>query len=278
MIELYHQSSSKVSKLITRAYSTSFSLGILGLKKKYRRPIYNIYGFVRVADEIVDSFHGFDKRILLKRFWKETELALIEGVSPNPVLHSFQETVNKYKIDSKLIDTFLTSMEMDLDDRTYEQEDYEKYILGSAEVVGLMCLKVFVDGDEAYYEKLKPNAMKLGSAFQKINFLRDISADYNLLGRTYFPNIDFSDFNDDAKREIEKDIAIDFRMGYQGILDLPKGTRFGVYIAYMYYFSLFKKIMGTASVSIFKTRIRIKNSKKYMLFASSYIRHVFNFL
>jgi len=150
--------------------------------------------------------------------------------------------------------------------------------LGSAEVVGLMCLKVFVGGDEAYYEKLKPNAMKLGSAFQKINFLRDISADYNLLGRTYFPNIDFSDFNDDAKREIEKDIAIDFRMGYQGILDLPKGTRFGVYIAYMYYFSLFKKIMGTASGSIFKTRIRIKNSKKYMLFASTYIRHVFNFL
>jgi|TARA_B110000444_G_scaffold53689_1_gene49698 phytoene/squalene synthetase len=278
MIELYHKTSFGISRLITRAYSTSFSLGILGLDKKYRASIYNIYGFVRLADEIVDSFHGFDKKTLLKRFWKETRLSIKEGISVNPVLHSFQQTVNQYKIDESLIETFLTSMEMDLEDRHYEQEDYEKYILGSAEVVGLMCLKIFVDGDESKYKDLTPYAMKLGAAFQKINFLRDISADYNLLGRTYFPSINFSDFNDDAKRSIEKDIAVDFRNGYEGILKLPKGTRFGVYIAYMYYYSLFKKIMGTASGSIFKTRIRIKNSKKYRLFLSSYVRHILNLL
>lgn len=278
MIELYHKTSFGISRLITRAYSTSFSLGILGLDKKYRASIYNIYGFVRLADEIVDSFHGFDRKTLLKRFWKETRLSIKEGISVNPVLHSFQQTVNQYKIDESLIETFLTSMEMDLEDRHYEQEDYEKYILGSAEVVGLMCLKIFVDGDESKYKDLTPYAMKLGAAFQKINFLRDISADYNLLGRTYFPSINFSDFNDDAKRSIEKDIAVDFRNGYEGILKLPKGTRFGVYIAYMYYYSLFKKIMGTASGSIFKTRIRIKNSKKYRLFLSSYVRHILNLL
>ena len=278
MIELYHKTSFGISRLITRAYSTSFSLGILGLEKKYRGPTYNIYGFVRLADEIVDSFHGYEKKILLKRFWKETRLSIKEGISVNPVLHSFQHTVNKYKIDESLIETFLTSMEMDLEDRQYEQEDYEKYILGSAEVVGLMCLKIFVDGDEVKYKNLTPYAMKLGSAFQKINFLRDISADYNLLGRTYFPSINFTDFNDDAKRAIEKDIALDFRNGYEGILKLPKGTRFGVYIAYMYYYSLFKKIMGTASGSIFRTRIRIKNSKKYRLFLSSYVRHILNLL
>ena len=278
MIELYHKTSFGISRLITRAYSTSFSLGILGLEKKYRGPIYNIYGFVRLADEIVDSFHGYEKKILLKRFWKETRLSIKEGISVNPVLHSFQHTVNKYKIDESLIETFLTSMEMDLEDRQYEQEDYEKYILGSAEVVGLMCLKIFVGGDEVKYKNLTPYAMKLGSAFQKINFLRDISADYNLLGRTYFPSINFTDFNDDAKRAIEKDIAVDFRNGYEGILRLPKGTRFGVYIAYMYYYSLFKKIMGTASGSIFKTRIRIKDSKKYRLFLSSYVRHILNLL
>ena len=278
MIELYHKTSFGISRLITRAYSTSFSLGILGLDKKYRASIYNIYGFVRLADEIVDSFHGFDKKTLLKRFWKETRLSIKEGISVNPVLHSFQQTVNQYKIDESLIETFLTSMEMDLEDRHYEQEDYEKYILGSAEVVGLMCLKIFVDGDDSKYKDLTPYAMKLGAAFQKINFLRDISADYNLLGRTYFPSINFSDFNDDAKRSIEKDIAVDFRNGYEGILKLPKGTRFGVYIAYMYYYSLFKKIMGTASGSIFKTRIRIKNSKKYRLFLSSYVRHILNLL
>ena len=278
MMHLYHSSSDRINKLITRAYSTSFSLGILGLNRSLRDPIYGIYGFVRVADEIVDTFHGFDKATLLKRFWKDTHLALDEGVSTNPVLHSFQRVVNTYQIDRSLIDTFLASMEMDLDDRTYSQAEYEKYILGSAEVVGLMCLKVFVGGNQAKYEELTPFAMKLGSAFQKINFLRDVSADSNTLGRTYFPNVDLTAFDDDAKRAIEEDIAVDFRMGYEGILRLPKGARFGVYIAYMYYYALFQKIMRTPSTHIFQSRIRINNPKKYRLFLSSYVRHALNLL
>ena len=278
MMELYHQSSVRINKLITRAYSTSFSLGILGLNRALRNPIYSIYGFVRVADEIVDSFHGHDKAVLLKRFWKETHLALEEGVSTNPVLHSFQLVVHEFKIDQSLIDTFLASMEMDLEDREYNQAEYEKYILGSAEVVGLMCLKIFVRGDQRQYEALTPYAMKLGSAFQKINFLRDVSADFNTLGRTYFPNVDLSSFDDDAKRAIEEDIAMDFRMGYEGILRLPKGARFGVYIAYMYYYALFQKIMRTPSAHIFQSRIRINNPKKYRLFVSSYLRHALNLL
>jgi phytoene synthase len=278
MMDLYHRSSDRVNKLITRAYSTSFSLGILGLNKELRDPIYGIYGFVRVADEIVDTFHGHDQRALLKRFWAETHLALDEGISTNPVLHSFQNVVNTYQIDRSLIDTFLTSMEMDLEDREYSQSEYEKYILGSAEVVGLMCLKVFVNGDQKKYEALTPFAMKLGSAFQKINFLRDVSADFHALGRTYFPNVDLTAFDDDAKRAIEQDIAVDFRMGYEGILRLPKGSRFGVYIAYMYYYALFQKIMRTPSAAIFNSRIRINNPKKYRLFVSSYVRHALNLL
>ncbi|MDG1252968.1 MAG: phytoene/squalene synthase family protein [Schleiferiaceae bacterium] len=278
MIELYHQSSIRINKLITRAYSTSFSLGILGLNRALRNPIYAIYGFVRVADEIVDTFHGHDQAALLKRFWNDTHLALDEGVSTNPVLHSFQRVVNEFKIDRSLIDTFLASMEMDLEDRNYTQEEYEKYILGSAEVVGLMCLKIFVRGDQKQYEELTPFAMKLGSAFQKINFLRDVSADFNTLGRSYFPNVDLSAFDDDSKRAIEEDIALDFRMGYEGILRLPKGARFGVYIAYMYYYSLFQKIMRTPSARIFNSRIRINNPKKYRLFVSCYVRHALNLL
>ncbi|KRO69280.1 MAG: phytoene synthase [Cryomorphaceae bacterium BACL7 MAG-120322-bin74] len=278
MMELYHRSSDRINKLITRAYSTSFSLGILGLNKSLRDPVYGIYGFVRIADEIVDTFQGHDKAKLLKRFWQDTHLALEEKVSINPVLHSFQRVVHQYNIDPSLIDTFLSSMEMDLEDRTYSQAEYEKYILGSAEVVGLMCLKVFVKGDEAQYQALTPSAMKLGSAFQKINFLRDVSADFHALGRTYFPNVDLSRFDDDAKRAIEADIAIDFRRGYEGILRLPKGARFGVYIAYMYYYDLFKKIMRTPSARIFQSRIRIHNQKKYRLFVSSYVRHALNLL
>ena len=278
MMELYHRSSDRINKLITRAYSTSFSLGILGLNKSLRDPIYGIYGFVRIADEIVDTFQGHDKAKLLKRFWQDTHLALEEKVSINPVLHSFQRVVHQYNIDPSLIDTFLSSMEMDLEDRTYSQAEYEKYILGSAEVVGLMCLKVFVKGDEAQYQALTPSAMKLGSAFQKINFLSDVSADFNALGRTYFPNVDLSRFDDDAKRAIEADIAIDFRRGYEGILRLPKGARFGVYIAYMYYYDLFNKIMRTPSARIFQSRIRIHNQKKYRLFVSSYVRHALNLL
>jgi phytoene/squalene synthetase len=277
-MDFYTKTSIATSKEITKAYSTSFSLGILGLSKPLRPPIYAIYGFVRVADEIVDTFHGKNQRDLLERFWSETDRAIDEGISTNPVLQSFQYVVNEYQIDRGLINTFLRSMEMDLDDQNFDQATYEQYILGSAEVVGLMCLKVFVEGDQARYEELTPFAMKLGSAFQKINFLRDVAQDFQSLGRSYFPNVDLSNFNDEAKMAIERDIERDFRKGYEGILQLPKGSRFGVYIAYMYYYALFQKIMRTPSSEVFKTRIRITNRKKYRLFASSFVRHVLNLL
>ena len=233
---------------------------------------------MRVADEIVDTFHGTNQRDMLERFWADTDRAIDEGISTNPVLHAFQYVVNAYQIDRGLINTFLRSMEMDLEDRTYDQSAYEQYILGSAEVVGLMCLKVFVKGDQAQYEALTPYAMKLGSAFQKINFLRDVAADFQALGRTYFPNVDLAQFDDDAKMAIERDIERDFRKGYEGILRLPKGSRFGVYIAYMYYYALFQKIMRTPSSEVFSSRIRISNRKKYRLFASSFVRHALNLL
>ena len=277
-MDLYTKTSIRTSKEITKAYSTSFSLGILGLSKPLRDPIYAVYGFVRVADEIVDTFHGTNQRDLLERFWADTDRAIDEGISTNPVLQAFQYVVNAYQIDRGLINTFLRSMEMDLEDRTYDQSAYEQYILGSAEVVGLMCLKVFVKGDQAQYEALTPYAMKLGSAFQKINFLRDVAADFQALGRTYFPNVDLAQFDDDAKMAIERDIERDFRKGYEGILRLPKGSRFGVYIAYMYYYALFQKIMRTPSSEVFSSRIRISNRKKYRLFASSFVRHALNLL
>jgi phytoene synthase len=278
MKAIYDRSSFAISKLVTKRYSTSFSLGILGLDKKYHDPIYAIYGFVRLADEIVDSFEGYPQRELLERFKADTYRALEEKISLNPVLHAFQETVRKYAIDRSLIDTFLASMEMDLTDSAHDQSSYELYILGSAEVVGLMCLKVFVDGNEQQYTHLTYSAMKLGSAFQKINFLRDLSADFHTLGRTYFPDVDLRHFDWAAKKSIEKDIALDFRRGYEGILKLPKGARFGVYIAYMYYYALFQKIMQSPPEDLFHQRIRINNPKKYRLFASSYVRHSLNLL
>jgi phytoene/squalene synthetase len=277
-MDFYTKTSIVTSKEITKAYSTSFSLGILGLSKPLRSPIYAIYGFVRVADEIVDTFHGKNQRDLLERFWSETDRAIDEGISTNPVLQSFQYVVNEYQIDRSLINTFLRSMEMDLKDQNFDQATYEQYILGSAEVVGLMCLKVFVQGDQARYDELTPFAMKLGSAFQKINFLRDVAQDFQSLGRSYFPNVDLTNFNDEAKMAIERDIERDFRKGYEGILQLPKGSRFGVYIAYMYYYALFQKIMRTPSSEVFMTRIRIGNRKKYRLFASSFVRHMLNLL
>jgi len=238
-----------------------------------RNAVYGIYGFVRFADEIVDTFHDYNKRELLEDFRKETDKSIAQGISLNPILNSFQATVNKYQIDHELIDTFLNSMEMDLSDREYNQEEYEKYILGSAEVVGLMCLKVFTLGDETLYQKLKPNAMKLGSAFQKINFLRDIQEDYNALGRNYFPNVDISRMTEEDKKMIEEDIQKDFHEGFLGILGLPKKARFGVYLAYVYYFGLFKKIKALPPTKIMKERIRIPNYGKYYLFAESYLRH-----
>jgi phytoene/squalene synthetase len=278
MKALYDNVSIKMSKTITRAYSTSFSLGIFFLSKKFHNPIYAIYGFVRIADEIVDTFHDFNKNELLQRFWKDTYQAIDEGISLNPVLNSFQAVVREYNIDKELIDTFLRSMEMDLTEKAYDQNGYEEYILGSAEVVGLMCLKVFVEGDQEKYEKLKPYAMKLGSAFQKINFLRDLHADYEAMGRTYFPGVDMNEFSEEIKQQIEADIAVDFDLGLQGIMKLPSSSRFGVYVAYVYFYALLRKIQNTPSTRILHERIRIKNRNKIALLLRSYVRYSFNAL
>jgi 15-cis-phytoene synthase len=277
-LDLYTDVCYKCSKLVTNNYSTSFSLGVSLLHKDFIMPIHAIYGFVRFADEIVDTFHNHDKKDLLDRFIKETHDSINTGISLNPILQSFQDTVNKYKIDIQLIDTFLKSMEMDLDKTKYNKEGYEEYILGSAEVVGLMCLKIFVEGDEKKYQELKPDAMKLGSAFQKINFLRDLKADVHTLGRSYFPGFNSDNFNLETKKEIEKDIQKDFDAGLRGIKKLPKKARLGVYLAYIYYVSLFKKIQKTAPEKVLDSRIRITDSKKYFLFLSSYFRHRFNMI
>ena len=278
MKALFDSVSIRASRMTTKAYSTSFSLGILGLDKIYRDPIYAIYGFVRFADEIVDSFEGYSQKELLDRFWKDTYLALDEKISLNPILNSFQQVVSAFDIDRELIETFLKSMEMDLYKNDYDEAGYKAYILGSAEVVGLMCLKVFVDGDEKRYQELKKPAMQLGSAFQKINFLSDLNEDYHSLGRTYFPGVDLNEFNEQVKAEIEADIELDFRAGYQGIKQLPKGARFGVYIAYVYYYSLFKKICSTHADIILNERVRISNKRKYGLLLSSYVRHTINWI
>ncbi len=280
MKNIFDNLSHEMSTLTTKKYSTSFSLGISFLKKDLQKPIYAVYGFVRFADEIVDSFHNFDKADLLADFKKQTYEAIEKGISLNPILNSFQWAVNKYNIPLNLIETFLASMEMDLESETasFDQSKYEQYILGSAEVVGLMCLKIFVRGDETAYQKLKDSAMKLGSAFQKINFLRDLKADYQDLGRTYFPGINMEDFSSEVKKEIEEDIAKDFHEGYQGIIQLPKDARFGVYMAYIYYYKLFTKIKSTSAETILNERIRIPNNKKYSLFVFSYLRHNFNMI
>lgn len=275
---LYNDVSYECSKLVTKSYSTSFSLGVSLLHRDFIMPVHAIYGFVRFADEIVDTFHTNNKRELLDRFKKDTHDAIKDRISLNPILQSFQDTVNKYNIDIELIDTFLRSMEMDLDKNNYNQAGYEEYILGSAEVVGLMCLKIFVEGDEKMYLKLKPDAMKLGSAFQKINFLRDIKADVHTLGRAYFPGFEIENFNVGTKKEIETDIQKDFDAGLRGIKELPKKARLGVYLAYIYYISLFRKIKNTCPDKIMNTRIRISNSKKYMLFVGSYFKHQFNLI
>lgn len=278
MKQLFDTVSLKTSKMVTNSYSTSFSLGIKFLDKKFHYPIYSIYGFVRFADEIVDSFHDFNKEELLAEFKADTYKAIEKGISLNPILNSFQKVVNDYKIDLHLIETFLKSMEMDLDKKEYDAEGYKNYILGSAEVVGLMCLKVFVSGDQKMYEQLTPYAMALGSAFQKINFLRDLHADYLGMGRVYFPNIELSQLNAATKAELEKDIEIDFNKGLEGIKMLPKNSRFGVYVAYIYYRKLLNKIQSLNHTRILEERISIPNSQKIALFASSYVRHSLNLL
>ncbi|MGV0940971.1 phytoene/squalene synthase family protein [Empedobacter sp. ULE_I140] len=273
MKQLFDELSYSVSKMTTQKYSTSFSLGILALKPSIRSAIYAIYGYVRLADEIVDSFHGYNKEKLLKRLRKETLHALNERISLNPILQSFQETVNNYKIDKELIDQFLSSMEMDLQQIEYDSDLYKTYILGSAEVVGLMCLQVFTDGNKDKYAELKPYAMKLGSAFQKINFLRDLKEDYHILGRTYFPNVDISGFDNKIKYAIEKEIEEEFDEALIGIKKLPASSIFGVYLAYKYYLSLFKKIKKKSSKEILNGRIRIANSEKAFVAFKSYIRY-----
>jgi len=273
MKKLFDELSYKVSKTTTKQYSTSFSLGILALSPKIRNPIYAIYGYVRLADEIVDSFHGFNKQKLLSRFRQETTLALEEKISLNPILQSFQETVHKYQIDFQLIDQFLRSMEMDLHKIDYDSDLYKEYILGSAEVVGLMCLQIFVEGDKEAFERLKPFAMTLGSAFQKVNFLRDMKDDYFVLGRTYFPNVDISDFDNEVKSNIEKEIESEFREALEGIKKLPRSSRFGVYLAYRYYVSLFNKIKKTSANNIINQRIRISNSRKISIMMGCYVEY-----
>lgn len=278
MKELFDQLSAECSKITTRRYSTSFSLGIYFLSKKIRGPIYAIYGFVRFADEIVDSFHEYDKKYLLDKFKRDCFEAIEQGISLNPVLNSFQKVVNEYQIDHSLIHEFLNSMEMDLEPAVYSRDKYESYILGSAEVVGLMCLSVFTDGDRDYYEKLKPFAMKLGSTFQKVNFLRDVKADYLNLNRNYFPGVDLGNFSDEQKKAIEVEIEEEFRLALIGIKQLPLSSRSGVYLSYIYYKELFNKIKGISANEIMDRRIRISNPHKIGLMFDSMIRYKMNFL
>jgi 15-cis-phytoene synthase len=278
MKELFDQVALRCSKLTTRAYSTSFSLGILCLQKELRNPIYSIYGFVRFADEIVDTFHGYNKRKLLDRFKTETYKAIEEGISLNPILHSYQQTVKEYNIDRSSIDLFLRSMEMDLERMAYDSSRLKQYILGSAEVVGLMCLRVFVKGDNQRYEELKSFAMSLGSAFQKTNFLRDLQADYVHMGRSYFPDVDLEQFDEEKKKEIEASIRHDFNEGLKGIKLLPRTSRFGVYVTYVYYLALFNKIRNTPCEKVLESRIRICNRHKATLLAYSYVKHQLNLI
>jgi phytoene/squalene synthetase len=278
MKHLFDELSYSVSKITTKKYSTSFSLGILALKPSIRSAIYAIYGYVRLADEIVDSFHGYDKEKLLNRLKVETENALQEGISLNPILQSFQETVHKYQIEKKLIEQFLHSMEMDLQKIDYNSDLYNEYIYGSAEVVGLICLQVFTDGEREKYEELKPYAMKLGSAFQKVNFLRDLKDDYQILGRTYFPNIDMEVFDNGVKYQIEKGIEEEFKEALIGIKKLPHSSMFGVYLAYKYYLSLFQKIKRKSSKDILNSRVRVPNSEKAFVAFKSYVRYKTAFL
>ncbi|MEL6841944.1 MAG: phytoene/squalene synthase family protein, partial [Bacteroidota bacterium] len=268
-MQFYQDTCLECSKLITKRYSTSFTLGIRTLARKYHEPIYAIYGFVRYADEIVDTFHGYDKAQLLARFRKDTYQAIEDGISLNPVLQSFQSVVREYKIEHDLIEAFLHSMEMDLHFQIYNQSQYEEYIYGSAEVVGLMCLRVFCEGDEAQYQSLRAPACSLGSAFQKVNFLRDMKSDYFERGRVYFPGVDFRHFDEKAKHEIEADIARDFEHAYTGIIRLPEGAKKGVYLAYRYYLRLLKKIAKAPASEVQEKRIRVPDNQKFAILLSS---------
>ena len=278
MIELYHKVSLNASKNVTQLYSTSFSMGIKLLDKNIHDAIFSIYGFVRLADEIVDTFHDYPKSEMLQEFKDETYKALDRKISVNPILHAFQMVVNKYSIERDLIDKFLLSMEQDLNDIQYSSVGYKEYIVGSAEVVGLMCLKVFVNGDNDLYLKLEEPARRLGAAFQKINFLRDVKSDYQELGRTYFPGVDLEKFSPDEKLKIEEDIQNDFESAIEGIVKLPSSSRLGVYVAYRYYFSLFKKIKKVSSDRLMEERIRVPNFKKLFITFESMFQNQFNWI
>ena len=277
-MHLFHRVSEQCSRATTELYSTSFSSAIRLLHHDLRQPIFNIYGLVRFADEIVDTFHDFDKHLLLEEFRKKTFDAIDRGLSLNPILHSFQLTVNRYNIDRSLIEAFFTSMEMDLQEQQYSDEKYKEYIYGSAEVVGLMCLYVFCEGDRILYERLKEPARSLGAAFQKVNFLRDVKADFHTLERTYFPGCDFRNFTKQDKEKIEADIENDFSMAYNGICQLPLKAKFGVYVAYKYYLSLFRKIRKLKPARIFEERVRIPNYRKAMIIVRAGVKNQLNLI
>jgi len=274
--QLYDQVTATASRQTTTMYSSSFSSAIKLLHAELRQPIYDVYGLVRFADEIVDTFHDYDKATLLANFKKDTYTAIEQGVSLNPILHRFQITFRKYNIGIDLVEAFFNSMEMDLSNQTYTIDSYQKYIYGSAEVVGLMCLHIFCDSDNAQFESLKPSAQRLGAAFQKVNFLRDIKADFEGLSRLYFPNCDFTNFKKEDKILIEQDIQSDFAAALEGIKNLPLKARFGVYVAYKYYYSLYKKIKKTKHHSILKMRIRIPDYRKLLILANAGIRSQLN--
>lgn len=278
MMQLFHTVSEKCSRITTEEYSTSFSSAIKLLHNDLRKPVYNIYGFVRFTDEIVDTFHEYNKPALLARFKDQTYEAIETGLSLNPILHSFQITVNKYKIDLDLIEAFFISMEMDLSKTTYSRYEYDKYIYGSAEVVGLMCLQVFCEGNKELYHKLKASARSLGAAFQKVNFLRDVKADFTAMDRVYFPDCDFSNFTSSDKHKIEADIQNDFNQAFAGILKLPMKARFGVYVAYKYYLSLFYRIKRLQPSRILEERVRIPNYRKLMIIMRAGVKNQLNLI
>jgi phytoene/squalene synthetase len=279
MKSLFDNVSKECSKLVTNAYSTSFSMATKMLSDVIRQDIYNIYGFVRFADEIVDTFHDYDKVKLFKNFENDLENALTDKISLNPILNSFQETYHKYGIDKHLVDSFMNSMRLDLHKKDYlTEEEYRAYIYGSADVVGLMCLKVFVKGDNEKYEDLKASAMSLGSAFQKVNFLRDLKADFEDLSRTYFPNTDLNELDEASKQAIINDIENDFEKGLNGIKRLPLEAKFGVFMAYRYYNKLLDKLKKTPALKIKSTRIRVPNYKKVELLTRSYVKYQLNLI
>jgi len=278
MMQLFHEVSNECSRITTRRYSTSFSSAIKLLHKSLQQDIYNIYGFVRFADEIVDTFHAYNKKDLLNEFREETYAAIERKISLNPILHSFQQTVHLYNIDICLIDTFFHSMELDLNKKQYDKTAYSQYIYGSAEVVGLMCLYIFCEGNQNLYDELKGYAQNLGAAFQKVNFLRDVKNDFENLDRVYFPICDFRNFTESEKRAIEADIQNDFDNAYKGILRLPIKARFGVYVAYKYYLSLFQRIKKLQPQTILQQRIRIPNYGKAMILAKAGLRLQLNLL